>query len=96
MKNTGSHAGKDVPQIYVGHQGDGWEAPRRLAGWEKVSLQPGESREVSVTVDPRLLAHFDGKSHKWVIAKGAYELSLGASSRDLKLKSEVNLEGRSF
>jgi beta-glucosidase len=96
VKNTGSRAGKDVPQIYVGHQGDGWEAPRRLAGWEKVSLQPGESKQISVTVDPRLLARYDTKSHKWVIAKGAYELSLGASSRDLKLNSSVNLEEKSF
>lgn len=96
VKNTGSRAGKDVPQIYVGHQGDGWEAPRRLAGWEKVSLAPGESKQVSVTVDSRLLAHFDEKSHKWVIAKGAYELSLGASSRDLKQKTSVNLEAKSF
>ena len=96
VKNTGARAGKDVPQVYVGHQGDGWEAPRRLAGWEKVALAPGESKQVSLTVDPRLLAYFDAKSHKWVIAKGAYELSLGASSRDLKLNSSVNLEAKSF
>jgi beta-glucosidase len=96
VKNTGARAGKDVPQLYVGHQGDGWEAPRRLAGWEKVSLAPGESKQVSLTVDPRLLARFDEKGHKWVIAKGSYDLSLGSSSRDLKLNSSVTLEGRSF
>jgi len=96
VKNTGTRAGKDVPQIYVGRQGDGWEAPRRLAGWEKISLQPGESKQVTLTVDPRLLAHFDGKSHKWVIAKGSYDLSLGASSRDLRLSSSVTLEEKRF
>ncbi len=96
VTNTGSRAGKDVPQIYVGYQGDGWEAPRRLAGWEKVSLQPGETRGVSVTIDPRLLAHFDAQIHKWVIAKGVYDVSLGASSRDLKLSRSVTLEAQSF
>jgi len=96
VKNTGTRAGKDVPQLYVGHQGDGWEAPRRLAGWQKVSLQPGESKQVSLTIDPRLLAHFDGKKHKWEIAKGAYELSLGSSSRNFAQKTSVSLEAKSF
>jgi beta-glucosidase len=96
VKNTGARAGKDVPQIYVGHQGDGWEAPRRLAGWQKVALAPGESKQVSLTVDPRLLAHFDGKQHKWVIAKGAYELSLGSSSRSFAQQTSVTLEAKAF
>jgi beta-glucosidase len=96
VKNTGARAGKDVPQLYVGHSGDGWEAPRRLAGWQKVSLQPGESRQVSLTLDPRLLAHFDGKTHKWEIAKGAYELSLGSSSRSFSQKASVTLEAKTF
>lgn len=96
VKNTGARAGKDVPQIYVGHQGDGWEAPRRLAGWQKVELQPGESRQVTLTVDPRLLARYDNKSHKWVIAKGEYQLSLGSSSRNLTQNASVSLEAKSF
>ena len=96
VKNTGSRAGKDVPQLYVGHKGDGWEAPRRLAGWQKVELQPGESKQVTLSVDPRLLATFDGKSHKWVIAKGDYQLSLGASSRNLTQNSSVSVEAKSF
>jgi len=96
VKNTGARAGKDVPQIYVGHSGDGWEAPRRLAGWQKVSLQPGESRQVSLTVDPRLLARYDGKLHQWVIAKGAYELSLGSSSRTVAQSTSVNLDAKTF
>jgi beta-glucosidase len=96
VKNTGSRAGKDVPQLYVGHQGDGWEAPRRLAGWQKIELQPGESKQVTLSVDPRLLARFDGKSHKWVIAKGDYQLSLGASSRNLTQNASVALEAKSF
>jgi beta-glucosidase len=96
VKNTGSRPGKSVPQVYVGHQGDGWEAPRRLAGWQKVVLQPGETKQVTLTVDPRLLAHYDGKQHKWEIAKGSYELSLGSSSRDFTQKASVNIEAKSF
>ena len=96
VRNTGSRPGKDVPQLYVGHSGDGWEAPRRLAGWEKVSLQPGEMKQVTLTVDPRLLARFDAPSRKWIIAAGSYDLSVGASSRDLGLTGSVRLPARSI
>jgi len=96
VKNTGSRPGKSVPQVYVGHQGDGWEAPRRLAGWQKVVLQPGQSKQVTLSVDPRLLAHYDGKTHKWEIAKGSDELSLGSSSRDFTQKASVDLDAKSF
>ena len=61
-----------------------------------MALQPGESKQVSVTIDPRLLAHYDGKTHKWEIAKGAYELSLGSSSRNFAQRTAVNLEAKSF
>jgi beta-glucosidase len=92
VKNTGKTAGKDVPQVYVGPKaGAGWEAPRRLAGFKKVDLAPGASAKVSVTVDPRLLATFDSKAKTWNIAAGAYEVSLGASSRDLTAKADVTV-----
>jgi beta-glucosidase len=97
VKNTGKTAGKDVPQVYVGPKaGLGWEAPRRLAGFKKVDLAPGASAKVSVTVDPRLLATFDSKAKAWTIAAGAYEVSLGASSRDLSAKAEVTLAAKTL
>jgi beta-glucosidase len=92
VTNTGKTAGKDVPQVYVGPKASaGWEAPRRLAGFKKVDLAPGASAKVVVTVDPRLLATFDSKAKTWNIAAGAYEVSLGASSRDLTAKADVTV-----
>jgi len=80
VTNTGSVAGKDVPQVYVSPlsvpASAKWEAPKRLAGWDKVALQPGESKEVEVTVEPRVLANFDEASRTWRIAKGKYKLVL--------------------
>jgi beta-glucosidase len=97
ISNTGKVAGKAVPQVYVGPKGgSGWEAPRRLAGFSKVDLAPGASAKVSVTVDPRLLATFDSKAKAWTIAAGAYEVSLGASSRDLEAKADVTLAARTL
>ncbi|MGR4863774.1 beta-glucosidase [Caulobacter sp. LARHSG274] len=97
VSNTGKVAGKAVPQVYVGPKsGSGWEAPRRLAGFSKVDLAPGASAKISVTVDPRLLATFDSKAKAWTIAAGAYEVSLGASSRDLGTKADVTLPARTL
>jgi beta-glucosidase len=97
VSNTGKVAGKAVPQVYVGPKGgSGWEAPRRLAGFKKVDLAPGASAKVSVIVDPRLLATFDSKAKTWTIAAGPYEVSLGASSRDLGAKADVTLAARTL
>ena len=97
VTNTGKAAGKDVPQVYVGPKtGSGWEAPRRLGGFKKVDLAPGASTSVSVSVDPRLLATFDSKAKTWNIAAGAYEVSLGASSRDLGAKADVTLAAKTL
>jgi beta-glucosidase len=97
VTNTGKVAGKDVPQVYVGPKGGaGWEAPRRLGGFKKVDLAPGASTTVSVSVDPRLLATFDSKAKAWAIAAGAYEVSLGASSRDLGAKADVTLAAKTL
>jgi beta-glucosidase len=97
VANTGKTAGKDVPQVYVGPKGgSGWEAPRRLGGFKKVDLAPGASTTVAVTIDPRLLATFDSKAKAWTIAAGAYEVSLGASSRDLNAKVDVTLAAKTL
>jgi beta-glucosidase len=76
VTNTGSIAGKDVPQVYASPLSGRWEAPKRLAGWDKVLLQPGESKEVEVTVEPRVLAMFDEKSRTWRRSKGKLRLTL--------------------
>ena len=96
VKNVGARAGKDVPQVYVGPKAGGWEAPKRLAGFKKVELAPGATQRVTVAVDPRLLATWDGKAHGWSIAAGQYDIALGASSRAIASTAEVTLAARSL
>ena len=96
VKNVGQRPGKDVPQVYVGPKAGGWEAPKRLAGFQKVSLAPGASQRVTVTVDPRLLAVWDSKAHGWSIAAGQYDIALGASSRAISSTAQVTLAARSL
>jgi beta-glucosidase len=90
VRNTGRLRGMDVPQVYVG--GQGWEAPKRLAGFRKVDLAPGGETIVTVQVDPRLLAVFKGG--QWRQTAGTYSVMLGASSRDIRQTVSVTLPAR--
>ena len=78
VQNLGTVRGMAVPQLYV--SGRGWEAPRRLAGFQKVDLAPRQSREVTLTLDSRLLADFDERTKCWRVSTGRFGLTLGDSS----------------
>jgi beta-glucosidase len=74
VKNTSKRAGIDTPQVYVTAP-DG--TPRRLAGWARVPLQPGQSRTVHIKLNPHALARYqDG----WKVAAGSYTFQLGTSA----------------
>lgn len=94
VANTGQLAGAAVPQVYL------VEAPgerrMRLLGFERVELQPGESRKVTVIADPRLLARFDGDRQQWRIASGDHEIALATSAAEPVAKQRVRLAGRLF
>jgi beta-glucosidase len=92
VRNTGKRAGADVPQVYVA--GNGWEAPKRLGGFEKVVLAPGASKQVTLTIDPRLLGTFDAASKQWVIAAGDYKVMLGRSASDIVGSASVAIKAQ--
>jgi beta-glucosidase len=85
VANTGSRAGKYVGQIYVGPrsdwEGQGWEAPQRLAGFAKASLHPGARTAVRLSIDPRMLAVYDDRARSWLIREGEYDVFLSIDSR---------------
>lgn len=82
VENTGDRAGTAVPQLYVGLPDGVDAAPRQLRGFDKVELQPGESRVVTFDVDPRDLAYWDEASDGWLAPAGTYQLSVGSSSAE--------------
>ncbi|WP_458232552.1 beta-glucosidase [Roseateles sp. P5_E8] len=97
IKNTGNREGASVGQVYVrAPQNARWEAPRRLVGFGKLALKPGQTGTSAVTVDPRLLATFDESTGEWVIAPGTYEVELGAGSDDIRATAKLSLAGRRF
>ncbi|KQX01682.1 beta-glucosidase [Massilia sp. Root418] len=80
VKNTGPRAGKAVPQVYLAPAAGGWEAPKRLGGWDKLALQPGASASTTLTVDPRLLGVYHSASKTWRIADGEYVITLASAA----------------
>jgi beta-glucosidase len=94
VTNTGGRDGADVPQLYLTNAPD--EKRMRLLGFERVELAPGESRQVTLTADPRLLARFDGAANQWRITDGTHEVALGKSAGELVLTGSANLTGRLF
>jgi len=94
VKNTGARPGYAVPQVYL--TSSLGKAQRRLLGWEKALLAPGESKRFSVAVDPRLLAEFSTDANAWQIAAGSYEIALGTSAEDLVARASTNLRVRSL
>nr|WP_274707913.1 beta-glucosidase [Arthrobacter sp. H16F315] len=89
VTNEGPRPGADVPQLYLLEDPAG---PRmRLLGFERVDLEPGESRTVELTVDPRLLACYSTGRGQWHIAAGNYRLALGHSAGDCSLEADVYL-----
>lgn len=89
VTNSGDVAGADAAQVYV--SGGGWEAPRRLGGFTKVSLEAGETQLVSVAVDPRLLAMWDMENPGWSRAAGTYRVSIAESASDEAGSVEITL-----
>ena len=86
LTNTGSVAGAEVAQVYLGLPGAANEPPRRLVGWKKVMLQPGEAQSATIEVDQNdsshPLSYWDENSHSWQVANGDYTVYLGNSSRN--------------
>ena len=94
VTNTGERAGADVPQLYL--TGAAGDERMRLLGFERVELQPGESRSVTITGDPRLLARYDIDAGRWHVAEGVHRVALGRSADDLLLAAEAQLGERLF
>ena len=92
--NVGDRGGADVPQLYL-TAGPG-EQCLRLLGFERIELEPGATRLVTIEADPRLLAHYDGRARTWRIKPGRYTVAVGASAVALRLVAGVELAGRAF
>jgi beta-glucosidase len=90
VKNTGSREGADVVQFYVGQDNPSLPTPpRKLAGFVRVNLMPGEKRMVSFKLNASTLAYWHPDTQMWSTDTGGYHLWIGESSRDLPLSQAM-------
>ena len=94
VRNTGQRAGTETAEVYVQLPQASGENFRRLAGWQRVLLAPGESKTVTVPMEPLALASWDTDTHSWKWLPGQYTVSAGSSSRELPLKEQADLSGK--
>jgi len=92
--NTGPREGVDVPQIYVGR--DGGTAPMRLGAFTRVTLKPGETRRITLTAEPRIVADYDTALPGWRIAAGRYRVALARDAADRTMVSTATLEAQTM
>jgi beta-glucosidase len=94
VKNTGTRSGAEVAELYAMLPSTTKEPPKRLVGYEKLMLAPGESREVTIDVDPLFLTVYDEQESHMRVVPGRYSFAVGGSSQALPLKQEVDLPGQ--
>ncbi len=91
VKNGGKRAGKQIAEVYASLPASTSEPPKRLIGWQKVDLAAGESKTVSITIDPLYLSIFNEAKNSFEVAGGDYKIWAGGSSRSLPLSQAVQI-----
>ena len=92
VKNTGSRTGKTVVQLYVGDpESTVFRPVRELKDFAKVELQPGESRDVTFTLDKRAFAYWNEEIQDWHVESGEFTIEVGQSSRNMECSASVNV-----
>jgi len=91
LANTGKRKGIEVAQLYVELPPSAAEPSKRLAGWARVELAPGERRRVRISADPYALRAWDTSTGAWLRPAGRFRMHVGASSRILPLAQEIDV-----
>jgi len=90
IKNTGKREGAEIVELYVSELNPIVpRPPRELKGFQRVNLKPGESKTVSFELNQDAFSYYDENTHDWKTNPGNFEIQVGASSRDIRLKGTV-------
>ena len=93
VKNTGKRAGSEVVQLYIHDVNSSVDRPKKeLKGFQKVYLQPGENKDVTITINKEALSFYDESSSSWKAEAGKFEALVGNASDNLKLKKVFELK----
>jgi beta-glucosidase len=90
VTDTGTRAGAEVAQVYVGQPASTGEPPKNLRGFARVSLAAGQTQRVSLTLDARSFQYWN---NAWTTANGTHQIYVGSSSRDIRLTGQATISG---
>lgn len=91
IQNTGNRAGAEIAEVYASLPLSAGEPPKRLIGWQRTQLNSGESKQVSLQIQPQYLSIFDVDEDKWRLVPGEYTIFIGGSSESLPLRQKIRL-----
>lgn len=91
IKNIGPVRGKEIVQLYVAPKNPGKGPKHELKAFDKIELQPGETRAVELTLEAKDFSHYDVEKHAFTVVPGEYQIQLGASSRDIRLCASIEI-----
>jgi beta-glucosidase len=89
VRNTGKRAGAEIAQVYAGLPAAAQEPPKRLVAWERIPLGAGESKTVTLKIEPKFLSIFNEQKDGWEFLPGEYKIFVGGSSRSTPLTATV-------
>jgi beta-glucosidase len=89
LKNTGNRAGTEIAEVYARLPKGTDENYKRLVGWKRVTLAPGESQSITIAIDDRVLQTFNEETSVWNRPKGEYQVMVGGSSDDTPLLASL-------
>ncbi len=95
VENTGSRAGAEIVQVYVSApETEVFVPEKELKAFDKIYLEPGEKKRVQLTLDARAFTYYDVTEGAFRAINGRYSISVGASSKDIRLTASVNVKGK--
>jgi beta-glucosidase len=92
VRNTGSCEGTEIAQVYIALPAAAKEDYKRMVAWQRVKLAPGESKAVTLKLDPLYLSVFDTDKNAWQLLSGDYKVMAGASSRETPLQATLHIQ----
>jgi beta-glucosidase len=92
IENVGDISGFEISQCYISFMNCDEDEPiKKLQGFDKTYINSGEIKKIEISLDSKSFSTWDIKNHQWEIKKGVFNILIGASSNDIKLKDSINL-----
>lgn len=94
IQNTGNMKGTEIAQLYVGRKSDTVFRPvRELKGFQRVTLAPGEEKEIRILFDDKTFRFYDVRTDSWEVESGEYQIMVGRDAETMLLETKINVEG---